>query len=183
MQWLDQFTFVDQANVAIYGCGLGTEAAIATGVLHDGLKGLVLQQLPQDDRVRYESGTEQPGRTMTQDVGKWHILPGKMTMFGWQDLCAAFAPRHLSLNEGGSFELTETVRRAYRFCGAEENLQVNYYPAFTDPASRTKNENMPTYGLTSGEYYKDYSYVIVSDHSFRQAPALHLLKQAFQIDN
>ena len=110
IQWLDQFTFVDQANMAIYGCGLGTEAAIATGVLHDGLKGLVLQQLPHDDRVRYESGTEQPGRIMTQDVGKWHILPGKMTLFGWQDLCAAFAPRYLGICEG---DVHPTVERAY----------------------------------------------------------------------
>ena len=110
MQWLDSFDFVDPQNIAVYARGLGTEAAIAAGVLHEGIKGLVLQSLPQDDRARYANGTEQPGQTMTQDVGKWHILPGKMTMFGWQDLCAAFAPRYLAVCQG---DVHATVERAY----------------------------------------------------------------------
>lgn len=38
---------------------------------------------------------------------------------------------------------------------------------------------MPMYGLSSEGYYKDYSYVIVPDHSFRAEPALRLLKKAF----
>ena len=119
---------------------------------------------------------------MSQDIGNWHIMPGKMATYGYQDMCAAFAPRHLSLNEGGCFELTETVRRAYRFCNAEDNFQVNYYPAFTNPESRTRNENMPLYGLSSDQYYREYSYVIVSDHSFRKDPALKLLKNCFGLD-
>jgi len=186
LKWLDCFPFLDQSRLGISSHSLGTEAAIAVGLLDQRIKAIVFNDFLHDDRRRYTAITEQtePDRVkLSQDIGNWHIIPGKMSTYGYQDLCAAFAPRHLSLNEGGSFELTETVRRAYRFCGAEENLQVNYYPAFTDPASRTKNEKMPLYGLTSGEYYKDYSYVIVSDHSFRQQPALHLLKQAFQMEN
>ena len=110
MRWLDTFAFVDRANVAVYARGLGTEAAIATGVLQEDIKGLVLQTMPQDDRVCYANGTEQPAPTMTQDVGKWHILPGKMTLFGWQDLCAAFAPRYRAVCEG---DVHATVERAY----------------------------------------------------------------------
>ena len=116
MQWLGRFDFVDPHNVAICARGLGTEAAIAVGVLQDSIKGLVLQYLPQDDRVRYANGTEQPGQTMSQDVGKWHILPGKTSLFGWRDWCAAFAPRSLAICESDTHP---AVQQAYNFCGAE----------------------------------------------------------------
>ena len=179
LKWLDMFPYVDQNRLGISSHSLGTEAAIAVGLLDDRIKGIVLNDFLHDDRRRYVAITEQKKEKMSQDIGNWHIMPGKMATYGYQDMCAAFAPRYLSLNEGGCYELTEIVRRAYRFCNAEENFQVNYYPAFADPATRTKNENMPMYGLTSEGYYKDYSYVIVSDHSFRAEPALRLLKKAF----
>jgi hypothetical protein len=35
------------------------------------------------------------------------------------------------------------------------------------------------YGLSSEQYYRDYNYVIVADHSFRAEPALPLLKKCF----
>lgn len=179
LKWLDMFPYVDQNRLAISSHSLGTEAAIAVGLLDDRIKAVVFNDFLHDDRRRYVAITEQKKEKMSQDIGNWHIMPGKMATYGYQDMCAAFAPRYLSLNEGGCYELTEIVRRAYRFCNAEENFQVNYYPAFADPASRTKNENMPMYGLSSEGYYKDYSYVIVADHSFRAEPALRLLKKAF----
>ena len=97
-------------------------------------------------------------------------------------MCAAFAPRHIGFTEGGADEMIETVRRAYRLCGAEKNLLVSYYPAFADPESRTVHENIPMYGLSSEDFYKKYSYVIVSDHSFRKEPALKLLKACFGME-
>jgi hypothetical protein len=181
LKWLDCFPFVDQTKLGISAHSLGTEAAIAVGLLDDRIRAIVFNDFLHDDRRRYVAITEQAEptrRSLSQDIGNWHILPGKMSTYGYQDLCAAFAPRYLSLNEGGSYEMVETVRRAYAFCGAEDRFRVNYYPAFTDPESRTKNEAMPLYGLTSPEYYKDYSYVIVSDHSFRKDAALTLLKKA-----
>ena len=75
------------------------------------------------------------------------------------------------------------ARRAYALLGAQGHFQVNYYPAYADPATRTKNEPMPLQGLTSPQYYRDYSYVIVPDHSFRKEPALKLLKKCFQEDD
>ena len=182
LRWLDCFPFVDQEQLGISAHSLGTEAAIAVGLLDDRIRAIVFNDFLHDDRRRYIAITEQtePTRTcLSQDIGNWHLMPGKMSTYGYQDMCAAFAPRYLSLNEGGAYEMVETVRRAYQFCGAEENLQVNYYPAYTDPETRQHNEKMPLYGLTSPEYYRDYSYVIVSDHSFRKDPALKLLKKAF----
>jgi len=41
------------------------------------------------------------------------------------------------------------------------------------------NGNIPMYGLSSEDFYKKYSYVVVPDHSFRKEPALKLLKKCF----
>ncbi|MBR4864487.1 MAG: hypothetical protein IKU07_07915 [Oscillospiraceae bacterium] len=185
LKYLDTFPFVDQKKLGISAHSLGTEAAIAVGLLDERIKAIVFNDFLHDDRRRYVAITEQAEPTrlsLSQDIGNWHIMPGKMSTYGYQDMCAAFAPRYLSLNEGGSYEMVETVRRAYRFCNAENHFQVNYYPAYSDPETRTKNEDMPLYGLTSPQYYRDYSYVIVSDHSFRKDAALALLKSAFSID-
>ena len=182
LKYLDTFPFVDQEKLGISAHSLGTEAAIAVGLLDERIKAIVFNDFLHDDRRRYVAITEQAEPTrlsLSQDIGNWHIMPGKMSTYGYQNMCAAFAPRYLSLNEGGSYEMVETVRRAYRFCNAENHFQVNYYPAYSDPETRTKNEDMPLYGLTSPQYYRDYSYVIVSDHSFRKDAALALLKKAF----
>jgi hypothetical protein len=186
LTWLDSFPYVDQKRLGISAHSLGTEAAIAVGLLEPRIRAIVFNDFLHDDRRRFVSITEQaePERTkLSQDIGNWHIMPGKLSTYGYQDMCAAFAPRYLSLNEGGSFELVETVRRAYALLGAEGHFQVNYYPAYADPATRTKNEPMPLQGLTSPQYYRDYSYVIVPDHSFRKEPALKLLKKCFQEDD
>jgi len=181
LNWMDMFPFVDQTKMGISSHSLGTEAAIAVGLLDPRIKAIVFNDFLHDDRRRYVAITEQKKEKMSQDIGNWHIMPGKFGTYGYQDMCAAFAPGYLSLNEGGSYEMTETVRRAYRLLDAENRFYVNYYPAFSDPESRTKNVNMPMHGLTSEQYYKDYSYVIVPDHSFRAEPALKLFKKCFGI--
>ena len=168
LKYLDTFPFVDQEKLGISAHSLGTEAAIAVGLLDERIKAIVFNDFLHDDRRRYVAITEQAEPTrlsLSQDIGNWHIMPGKMSTYGYQNMCAAFAPRYLSLNEGGSYEMVETVRRAYRFCNAENHFQVNYYPAYSDPETRTKNEDMPLYGLTSPQYYRDYSYVIVDRKS------------------
>ena len=185
LKWLDCFPYVDQSRLGISAHSLGTEAAIAVGLLDKRIQAIVFNDFLHDDRRRFTSITEQaePDRPkLSQDIGNWHIMPGKLSTYGYQDMCAAFAPRYLSLNEGGAYELVETVRRAYQLCSAEDHFQVNYYPEYADPASRTKNEPMPLYGLTSSQYYRDYSYVVVPDHSFRKEPALALLKRCFRLE-
>ena len=126
--------------------------------------------------------TEEPEREMMQDIGNWHIIPGKMRYFAFQDLCAAFAPRYLALTEGGAEEFLSVVERAYRVCGASDHLQITFYPAYADPATRTMHEPVPLFGLSKADYYTKYSYVVVPDHSFRAEPALKLLKRCFGLE-
>ena len=54
--------------------------------------------------------------------------------------------------------------------------------AFAEAESRNHDEKLPMYGLSSEDFYKTYSYVIVSDHSFRKEPALQLLKKCFGME-
>lgn len=101
LEHLERFDFVDPERIAISSHSLGTETAIATGLLCNRIKAIVFNDFLHDDRRRYVSVTEEPEREMIQDIGNWHIIPGKMRYFAFQDLCAAFAPRYLALTEGG----------------------------------------------------------------------------------
>ena len=182
LEHLERFDFVDPERIAITTHSRGTDTAIATGLLCNRIKAIVFNDFLHDDRRRYVSVTEEPEREMIQDIGNWHIIPGKMRYFAFQDLCAAFAPRYLALTEGGAEEFLSVVERAYRVCGASDHLQITFYPAYADPATRTMHEPVPLFGLSKADYYTKYSYVVVPDHSFRAEPALKLLKRCFGLE-
>ena len=181
LKFLKTLPFIKKDQWAISAFSLGTEAAIAMGVILPEIKAIVFNDFLHDDRRRYVALTESEVENMHQDIGNWHIVPGVMRHFAFQDLCAAFAPRYLALNEGGAEEMLGTVERAYRFCGAEDHLSISFYPAFADPASRTAHGKLPLHGLSRTQFYYDYSYVIPGDHSFRTEPSIALLKKCFGI--
>ena len=107
------------------------------------------------------------------------MIPDMYASHGKPELCAAFAPRYLALNEGGADEVTDIVRRAYAAVGAEDHLQICYYPKYEDPANRPAMGPIPKYGLTMDQFYEDYSFVDVPDHSFRAERSIELLRKAF----
>lgn len=183
LQFMDQFLlrqdYVDRGRIAISSHSLGTEAAIFLGLLRDEICAIVFNEDIHDDRRRYQCITEHPGQRMFQNYGNWHILPGQFAAFGYQDMLAAFAPRWLSLNEGGADEFLEEIRRGYELAGAPERLHIHHYPDYADPAKRTIGKKVPLYGLSSGTFYRDYMNANTSDHSFRKDPALALLRRAF----
>ena len=101
--------------------------------------------------------------------------------YSFQDLCAAFAPRYLAINEGGADELIRTVKRGYELSNAQAQLQISYCPKYTDPEDRQFHNDIPKYGLTFDQFYRDYHYVDVEDHSFRPEPSIALLKKCFSL--
>ena len=182
MEYLRTVSYVDREKLAISSHSLGTEAAIFMGLLCEDIKAIVFNEDLHDDRRRFMCITEHPGDRMFQNYGNWHIVPGQFASFGYQDLCAAFAPRYLGMTEGGADEFMHTIERAYRFCGAEDHLLISYYTDYQDPAARNMDVPVPEYGLSSSDFYRKYMYVTVSDHSFRKEPALQLLKRCFQME-
>ena len=182
MEHLRTLSYVDQKNIAISSHSLGTEAAIFMGLLCDDIKGIVFNEDLHDDRRRFMCITEHPGPRMFQNYGNWHIVPGQFRSFGYQDMCAAFAPRYLGMTEGGADEFMHTIERAYKFCNAEDHLLINYYTDYQDPENRKMDVPVPAYGLSSADFYRKYMYVTVSDHSFRKEPALKILKKCFRME-
>jgi len=182
LKHLKTLPYIDQERIAISSHSLGTEAAIFIGLLCDEIKGIVFNEDLHDDRRRFMCITEHPGERMFQNYGNWHIVPGQFASFGYQDMCAAFAPRYLGMTEGGADEFMHTITRAYEFCGAMDHLVFNYYTDYLDPAKRNMDVAVPNYGLSSSDFYRKYMYVTVSDHSFRKEPALELLKKCFGMD-
>ena len=108
----------------------------------------------------------------------FHIVPGDFRYFGFEDLCAALAPRYLCLNEGGAEEYTGDVLRAFRAAVAEDHVLLTQYPVYTDPETRNYHGPVPDHGMNIESYFQ-WSYVNAPDHSFRAAPSLALLKKCF----
>ena len=166
LNWLDTFPYADQDKLAIAARDLGAESAIAVGLLDARIKAIVYGDVLRDARHHYIAATEQPGPIMAQDVGKWHTLPGKMMTYGYQDLCAAFAPRHLRLCGGSNEEIVNTVRRAYTFCNADDALSVS-------PTAKI-GVTLPLCGLHNEDIYA----APVQDTS----KDLKLFQECFQMD-
>jgi hypothetical protein len=178
LQYLDSFPFVDRTRLAVCAHSLGTEAAMALGVLSDDIRAVVFNDFLGNGRVRYSSVTESEEGNMQLGIGFWHTIPGLWEYFDFPDLCAAIAPKFIAFNEGGADECFEVVRRAYRALGAEDRMSVSHYPKYADEAARTHPGNVPRYGLTA-EGYLEYNYCDALDHSFRSEPSIKLLKRAF----
>lgn len=175
---LSSFPCVDARRIGLCAHGLGADSAILLGLLSDKVSCLVFNDILRDERYLVGATTEHHQVKMEHELEKWQIFAGKMKAYGYQDLCAAFAPRPLALTEGGADQLVNTVRRGYAACGAEENLQVDYYPAYADPATRQLSK-LPELGMSRSEFAR-YSYVDGVERSFRGEKAVALLNKCFK---
>lgn len=182
MEHLRTLDYIDQQRIGVSAHSLGTGHAISLGLLCDDIKCVVFNDFLCDELRRFVSITEHPGEQVFSMYTSLQIIPGLLQSYSFQDLCAAFAPGWLAINEGGADELTDTVRRGYALCGAEDKLQISYYPKYADPESRKFHGDVPKYGLTFDQFYRDYHYVDVEDHSFRAEPSLALLKKCFGME-
>ena len=115
-------------------------------------------------------------------LGGMHLVPGMLKSHNFPEVCAAMAPKWMCINEGGAEARLDIVRRAYAAIGAEDRLQIGYYPCFTDPASRVDRGPIPPHGLSMPEYYADYCHIYPPDHSFRVEPSLRLLRKCFAME-
>jgi len=175
---IGSFPWVNREKLAVSGHSLGTEAAMALGVLCEEIRAVVFNDMLHSDRVRYVSITEYDDGNLRMNVGNWHKIPGFMENFDFPDLCAAMAPKPIAFNEGGADEFFRTVLRGYRVFDAEENVQITHYPKYADPASRTHPEDVPRQGL-NGTTYFEHLYVDAPDHSFRAEPSVSFLRKVF----
>lgn len=158
ISFLDCFPYADKNNIAISAHGLGTEAAIIVGILEDNIKSIFYGDVLKDPRRHYVSVTEQSTQTMAQDTGKWHILPEKMISYGYQDLCAAFAPRNLFLCDGSNEEAVNTVRRAYELHKSEASLHCGL--------TANNNADLTMMGLREDEFYSAPKYNVNNELDF-----------------
>lgn len=175
---IHRFEYVDRDRLAVSGHSLGTEPAMALGVLCDEIKAVVFNDFLHSDRDRFVSVTESEEGKMGLNPGNWHLIPGFMQHFDFPDLCAAMAPKYLAFNEGGAEQYFEKVKRAYDLFGAAERLQIIQYPRYQQPESRIYQGEIPLKGLSS-QGYLEHCYCDARDHSFRAEPSVRLLKKCF----
>ena len=177
--YVKTLSFVDEERMAVSGHSLGSETAIYMAMASDDVKAVVFNDFLSNPCERYVNHTEwESMEAMLGMTGTFHIVPGDFRYFGFEDLCAALAPRYLALNEGGAEEYTNDVFRAFRAAGAEDHVMLTQYPVYTDPATRTYHGLVPDHGLGIESYFQ-WSYVNAPDHSVRAEPSVALLKKCF----
>ena len=174
LKWFKMQPDVDSSRLAVTGHSLGTEAALALGLLCDEFKAIVFNDFLCDERRRYCAITE---FERAAGNGNWHHVPGIWQYFAFPDLLAALAPKFLALNEGGAEEWLDKVRASYANAGAADHLSIGGYPKFADVPP--KRGTVPMYGLDQRTLYEDWCHVDAPDHSFRPEPSMKLLEKAF----
>ena len=174
LDWFKQMPGVDASRLAVMGHSLGSEPAMCIGVLRDDIKAVVFNDFLCDTRQRFCAYTD---FETADDGGNWHHVPGMWTQFAFPDILASLAPKYLTINEGGSKEALDKVRRSYAAVGAADRLQINKYPRFADTPEETGP--IPNNGRHFKTHNEKWYQVDVPDHSFRPAPSMRLLAKAF----
>lgn len=178
LEFLKKHPLVDSGKLACSGLSLGCGGVLYTMILSDDVKAMIYNDFVCDGDARLFSVTEFPA----DPVMAVNFIPGASDWFAIQpDLTASVAPRPMLLAEGGAWKGNiEKIVRAYEMLGARENLSLNYYKKYADPASRKYDsaDLRKTRGLT-GQDYLDYSYVDVSQHSFHPELAIPWLTKLF----
>ena len=172
------FDFIDTSRLAVSAHSLGCDEAMYLGLLRSDIKAVVFNDFVCDERHRFFATTEYDERKMCNHSGDWHIVPGSFRYYARPDVLAALAPKPLALNEGGSEYHLDAVRRAYSLNDASDRLQITHYPRYHDESSRSRIYEPPLYGLSAESFY-EYSNCDAPDHSFREEPAIGLLKKVF----
>lgn len=174
LEWLKKQPYVDAKRIAVSGHSLGSEPAIALGILSDDVMAVVFNDWVCNTRERYCAMTN---FEKTDNGGTWHYVPGVWNYFSFDDLLAALAPKFVTANEGGSEFALDKIRDSYAAAGASDHLQLGSYPIFEGkPGPKGR---VPMYGLNMKELYEDWCRVYAPDHSYRAEPSMRLLKKAF----
>jgi hypothetical protein len=172
LEWLKQRPYVDPSRVAVSGHSLGAKPSLILGVLDRSIAAVVWNDFVSDWRKR--AVVENLER-----IAIHQYVPGLLEWFDYTDLEASLAPRPLLITEGGRTRDIERIREAYRLLGAEENMEVAYYPKYATLDLRPYDEVDLPEGLTMEEYF-EYANVDVPEHSFKPNVAVPWLRRVLE---
>jgi len=179
LDFVKTLPFVDVSRIATSGHSLGTEPAIYMAMASDDIAAVVFNDMCASHIDRALSVTEHETTDEPLHLGcGFHLVPGTARYYDLKDLCAALAPRPLTMNEGGPDCYLDAIRATYAVMGAEDKLSINHYPKYQDPATRRYHGEIPLYGLSIQSHF-DWSYTDAPDHSFRKEPSVAFLTKHF----
>ncbi len=172
LEWLKQQPYVDENRVAVSGHSLGAKPSLILGVLDPSIAAVVWNDFVSDWRERAVAEN-------LLRISIHQYVPGLLEWFDYTDLMASLAPRPLLISEGGRTRDIERVREAYRLLGAEEDIEVVYYPKYATPDLRPYDDVELPEGLTMEEYF-DYANVDVPQHCFKENVAVPWLSRVLK---
>ena len=174
------FGFVDMSKLAVSAHSLGTVPVLSAALFCEEVCAVVFNDYLGNVKNSFMCITEtEEGNMGKTGEGYFHSVPGMFKFFDTPDLCAALAPRYLTINEGGADVYFDIVRRGYALAGAEDKLQLLHYPAFQSPDTRKCHGEIPKFGLTQEEYVRDWCYCDVPEHGLKKQASLDFLRRVF----
>lgn len=182
LDWLRSLPMVDNERIAVSGHSLGTEPVLAMAVIDPGISAAVWNDFLCPNITRAKVSTK-PNQNGVRPGANWlgHSIPGLWEWFDYPDLVAAIAPRSVIITEGGPTASLDLVRRAFEINDASDNVSINYYPKYSDPADRHDGEPIPE-GLDQSEWF-EYANVNAARHYFKGYLAIPWLTDQFNMSD
>ena len=179
LNWVKTLDFVDCKRIAICGFSLGTEPAIALGVLDPEVGAVISNDYVCSQRnEELALAPSDDGVNIRFTLGIWHCIPDFWVWLDLNELLAAIAPRPLLALEGGQTVLINRLQRAYDLLKSGRNFQIHYMEKYATPDKRLyDNIDLPE-GITQAEYL-DRVNVDPSFHYFKGDIAIPWLQKTF----
>lgn len=168
LAWLRRRPFVDPRRLAVCGHSLGAKPALLMGVLDDGIRAVIWNDMAGNWRERDVLMGLQP-------APPWHYIPGFARWFDYIDLMCALAPTPLLITEGGVLKDHAHIRKAYGAAGCPAAVRITFMPSFRDP--RTRWRGRPPSPMDAAAYARYANYD--SDHYFKGDVAVPWLCRLF----
>ncbi len=165
LAWARRQTFIDATRVAVSGHSLGAKHALLLGVLDREIAAVVWNDGAVSWRERAVA------MNLHAPFVNRQFVPGMIEWFDYPDLMAALAPRPLLICEGGRTRDIEKLREAYKAAGAEDAIEVAYYPKYATPEQRPLDDADLPEGLTDEEYMR-YANIDPPGHWFKEDVAV-----------
>ncbi|MBX3252831.1 MAG: hypothetical protein KF862_01720 [Chitinophagaceae bacterium] len=183
LNWIKQQPYINVSRIIISGFSLGTEPLMALGVLNPDIYAFVFNDFLCNTRERQLTVTkpDDKGNRPVPNHNISHSVPNFWKYFDFPDLCAALAPRHLIITEGGLPRDLELVKKAYELTGNEHNYRYYYYPRFSDETYRSKIKEIPE-GIDQKTYLADVN-VDPANHYFKKELIIPWLEKVLSEKN
>ncbi len=154
LNWMKQQAFINKERIIISGFSLGTEPLMVMGALDSDIYGFIFNDFlcRTLERAIVLTKPDKYGKRPFPNSIR-HLIPNFWCKFDFPDIVASFAPRPIIFTEGGLDRDLDMVQKAYQIVGRPENVNIYFYPKYSDQKLRMKVDKLPE-GIDRKTFFK-----------------------------